>query len=525
MEGKRLDLDAPLMSFRRITPPTSLRREAVPFFNSDPTPAMVGNPGTVPFVWEKSPGQPKDSSVAAVTVVFLNPAAPKLPPGRSLKENGADWLKGASTPAKSEMVLRTPSPITYSPEDRNEKEHVADEDEAYFTEEEAFADAQDGFSCAESFSMKCSTSAGTGFRDHSKRLAKDPQIKDFVMDRFLPAAQAMATGSHQRAWRKPPRAPVLYIENSGDQIVKSRLPLDYYYQLGRDQKKEDAEEEDNGDETYGGSHIFSSNGCGLIHRLFLKKNPFDLLNPSPGKKLRGKPMPRIHSRPQIKVLQDASLCQIKDENSWEAVYVHKLNLGYHPHKEEDRKLSESNQLTSWGDSQMLDGSSFLNSSMSTLSADKREDSKRESGSWKDWETRYSHERLQETPDCKSSEGESQKREESVVCETCAGHELQSSSSKIDDELDKNDDSDDGLASKVEKNDGSLTLSLPPPPLPTSPSESWLRRTLPSMSSKSPHPHHPSLLGMQLHHKKQVSWASACDHRPITYERPSNSHLP
>ncbi|KAK8942640.1 hypothetical protein KSP39_PZI008742 [Platanthera zijinensis] len=104
-----------------------------------------------------------------------------------------------------------------------------------------------------------------------KRLTKDPQIKDFVMDRFLPAAQAMVTGSHQRTWRKPPRTPEVYIENSGDQSVKSRLPLDYYYQLSRDQKKEDAEEEDNGDETYGGSHIFSSNGCGLIHKAFLEE--------------------------------------------------------------------------------------------------------------------------------------------------------------------------------------------------------------------------------------------------------------
>ncbi|KAK8967300.1 hypothetical protein KSP40_PGU000838 [Platanthera guangdongensis] len=40
------------------------------------------------------------------------------------------------------------------------------------------------FSCSESFSMKCSTSVGAASSDHPKRLAKDPQIKDFVMARL-----------------------------------------------------------------------------------------------------------------------------------------------------------------------------------------------------------------------------------------------------------------------------------------------------------------------------------------------------
>jgi hypothetical protein len=57
-------------------------------------------------------------------------------------------------------------------------------------------------------------------------------------------------------------------------------------------------------------------------------------------------------------------------------------------------------------------------------------------------------------------------------------------------------------------------SLLPLPVPKSPSESWLSRTLPSVTNKPPP---PSFLGIQVHSKKQAPWAAAHpkenDHKP------------
>ncbi|PKU61296.1 hypothetical protein MA16_Dca024816 [Dendrobium catenatum] len=605
MDGKRLDLDAPLLSFRRRTvqadgeevtppPPSRRRRQALPFYNSDLKLDQVGIPGAVPFDWEKTPGQPKNSSLATTTFE-LNPAVPKLPPGRSLKENGTDWLKGALGPPEIETVIGTP---TSSSGGRNEKDKVEDEDESFSTvcgdEDDAFSDARDAFSCAESFSMKCSMSAGVGAKDSPRSFTKDPQVKDFMMGRFLPAAQAMTEDSPQRTWRKPPRAQVDEGDNSGSQTLRRRrLPLDYQYQLSRaqlhgteqadEEEEEEVEEYDDDYGSYAGTGFFSSKACGLIQRFCLKSSigPF---NSVPGLKAQGRPQPRTRSSPpQINVLRHASLGQAEDEDSWEAVYRYKLSHGYYPHRRDGSKLmTESNQLTSWSDSQMLDGSSFLNSTGGALSPDKHEDSKRESGSWKTgssdlcekgygsyWETTYRQGRLEgsgstspaterplnqnslslpETPDCKSllanipsdakAEFEIHQTEESSFTEASEGYALQSRSSKIAEpgfssyrerlndvelyvnEFDNNKNNDDRLTLKmdlIEKNDNSLALPLLPPPLPTSPSESWLRRTLPSV------PHQASFLGIQIHSKKQESRASAGAHKSVTYEKPSNLH--
>lgn len=57
-------------------------------------------------------------------------------------------------------------------------------------------------------------------------------------------------------------------------------------------------------------------------------------------------------------------------------------------------------------------------------------------------------------------------------------------------------------------------SLLPLPVPKSPSESWLSRTLPSVTNKPPL---PSFLGIQVHSKKQAPWATIQpkenDHKP------------
>ncbi|XP_020574887.1 uncharacterized protein LOC110020930 [Phalaenopsis equestris] len=604
MDGKRLDLDAPLLSFRRITvpgnseevslPPPLRRNNTLPFHNSELKFGQVA----VPFEWEKKPGQPKDSSVA-ITKFEVNPAVPKLPPGRSFKESGVDWANGASLPPESETVVGALTSVAYSSGWRDEKEKGEDEEESYSTvcdeEDDAFSDARDAFSCADSFSV----SAGAGGKDSLRRFTKDLQLKEFMMDRFLPAAQAMAENSSQRTWRKPSRAKVDEGENSGSQTIRrSRFLRDYQYHVNRaqlhgiEQEEEGEEEYDDDYGSFGGSGFFSSKACGLIQR-FCLKNPVGPLNSVPGLKSQGRPQQRNPSRrSQINVLHHASLGQAEEEDSWEAVYRYKLNRGYYPHRNDGSKLiCESNQLTSWSDSQMFDGSSFFNTT------DKHEDSKRESGSWKTgssdqcervnesyWETTYVHGRLQgsgstspaterpltqnslslpETPDCKLAfaniasdtktvtesagnssavEDEFQLTEESFVSETSEGYALQSRSSKIaepgfslycgrlngvethEDGYDNSENKDDEFTLKVdllEKKDDSLALCLFPPLLPTSPSDSWLQRTLPSVSSKGQH--QQSFLGILNHPKRRASLASSGGHKSVTYGKPSNLH--
>lgn len=131
-------------------------------------------------------------------------------------------------------------------------------------------------------------------------------------------------------------------------------------------------------------------------------------------------------------------------------------------------------------------------------------------------------------------------EESGVTKTSEGCPLQSRSSNIvdtgfssycgrlngveicDNEFDNDAKNDDGLVLKVdlmEKNDNSPAFFLLPPPLPTSPSESWLQRALPSVSSKGSH--QQSFLGIQFHPKRRVSPASTGGHKSVTHEKPSS----
>jgi hypothetical protein len=62
-------------------------------------------------------------------------------------------------------------------------------------------------------------------------------------------------------------------------------------------------------------------------------------------------------------------------------------------------------------------------------------------------------------------------------------------------------------------------SLLPLPAPKSPSESWLSRTLPSVSNKPPA---PSFLGIQVQSKKQTPWASV--HSKENDQKPSRTRL-
>ncbi|KAJ6830696.1 uncharacterized protein M6B38_351035 [Iris pallida] len=130
------------------------------------------------------------------------------------------------------------------------------------------------------------------------------------------------------------------------------------------------------------------------------------------------------------------------------------------------------------------------------------------------------------------EVESKRIEDSSVQETCHEYALELDLSEIvEPELkersacDVTDESygfkhdDAAMPGKVVqvKSDADCVQSLLPPPLPSTPSESWLSRTLPSVSSKNPSAQ--SFLGIQVHQKKQALSASSNDLKPKATVKP------
>lgn len=319
------------------------------------------------------------------------------------------------------------------------------------------------------------------------------------------------------------------------------------------------------------------------------------------------------------------------QDSWEAVYKHKLGQRYQAQVEDwrSKSTSESKQLTYWSDSPTADGSSpcrrsagggispyrneapllpfegkgFLGvpkrgrKSSKTDGSDSCErdgenyweltppqSSQHESGSGSPAleKTVYVDSvNMLETPDSNSSllyiatdtramlnstekdsevGRESQRMEENFAVKTHEGNALQPKVSEVVEsglpfcsersdhgEMDgnnnikhnahgdgclpseegdvlKNDVNDDGPLPLEEgalhKTDVSSLQSLLPPPLPKSPSESWLFRTLPSVSSKNPP---QSFLGLQFQPRKQAFQASSTDQKQDTNAKPSVSH--
>ncbi|KAM0938591.1 hypothetical protein DsansV1_C23g0179841 [Dioscorea sansibarensis] len=646
MEDKRLDFDAPLLSVRRFSsparPPAGVkrpeaeRRASLPFYKADLKSGPVARPGIVPFVWEQTPGRPKDGP-PPVSVR----TRPKLPPGRISHKNLENGTESSGTVASVSSVSSVSAgDVVRTEEVKMEKKEEEKKEEQRLVlaepgggeeEEDVFTDALDTLSRTESFFMNCSVSGLTGGAEaglpHSGLFSTDPQVRDFMMGRFLPAAQAMASSSPQCASRKPAvqaresarmggRA-----ENEENGELRRPLPVPYHgranygLQYAHEQQGGSlgVEEDDNDDaeEDYGGD---LSKACGLLPK-FCIKSSFFLMNPVPGMKVRGRlPPPRSHrvNGQQNRNLDNAaSLGQAGDEFSWEAVYKHKLGHGNRFKLENESKLtSESNQLTNWSDSP--DGSSpyrrsggdgispYRNEAPSSpfhegkgfLGVPRRERKSSKGNSVESSEKDGDH-YWEMTPHDSSTKGsgsmspaiektlyvdsvyvpETSHSKSSSVGTTAdmrgvfpsddKGSEVRTGSRRLDEimplESFRSDELQDKIAEAVEmefpicienlddldfsrtkeikgsenvgvplaleaavaKNNGNPLQSLLPPPLPKSPSESWLLRTLPSVSSKNPPPQ--SLLGIQVQPRKQPLRGSSTDVWPETKVKSVKQH--
>nr|KYP45889.1 hypothetical protein KK1_032568 [Cajanus cajan] len=275
MEEKQLDFNQPLLSVRRFSstvasendnkskPKKSLpKRPPLPFYKSELKSGPVSNPGTVPFVWEKSPGRPKNESKLQTQAVEQCSIAPKLPPGRVLKVEQQDSDKVTS--------------VTQSRTGNSLSDSQHDGDETYL-------DAQDTLSRTESFFMSCSVSGLSEWDEQevqpSGSFSTDQQARDFMIGRFLPAAKAMAseTPQIQHNTRKP-----LVTQEQPRQVRKlvsgaKPRPVDQKWQkvlphYAQDVDREESEDESDDNDGY---ENYAPKVCGLFPR-------FCLLNPVPG---------------------------------------------------------------------------------------------------------------------------------------------------------------------------------------------------------------------------------------------------
>ncbi|PKA55583.1 hypothetical protein AXF42_Ash006785 [Apostasia shenzhenica] len=298
MEDKRLDLDAPLLSVRRHTTAASISnlavspspagpiiaprsvertpplRSALPFYKSELKSGPVRNPGVVPFVWEQKPGQPKCEAISR-----LRPTpAPSLPPGRILNDRGPERFSCESSISVADLATKVCEEKSGENPTTTAALMVTVEDD------DNFSDAVETLSRAESFFMNCSVSGLSGIQDAVEPtdcFSADSQVRDFMMGRFLPAAQAMASGLPQYSSRKPPK--VAERAANGEQRLR-RVPLPYQQTpkfvappYPRDPRNEICSADD---ESYESDYDrnFSSNACGLLPRLCL-------LNPMPGREV------------------------------------------------------------------------------------------------------------------------------------------------------------------------------------------------------------------------------------------------
>ncbi|CAL9778192.1 unnamed protein product [Musa acuminata subsp. burmannicoides] len=637
MEDKKIDLDAPLLSVRRFsagavaasspTPPASNgeegdqrppppRRSSLPFYKSDLKSGPVRVPGVVPFVWEQTPGQPKDGSVRSSNVKPL--VAPKPPPGNSVRTRKAvtfasDYVTAGSSESpkddpkivegenvdKEEKVGKKPEHQPVLTVDNREEEVEEDDDD-----NDAFSDALDTLSRTDSMFMNCSVSGLSGVPEAAKlsgRFPKDPPVRDFMLERFLPAAQAMACESPQYAFRKataPPREAikpadrVLISDNRRPAPIPYQNKPDYVPHYAKELEQVDSYDDDEEDEEYyQDAGNLSSKACGLLPKFCLKSS-FCLLNPVPVMKvqrhLRRPPRGRT-GNPQLRNMHPLSHSRVEEEPSWGAVFRHKLE------QEHQAQVAELSRFRSESDSLTPDGSSpYQHSVTSPYQSEGPPTSlheekgplgvvSRESKSSKTdgsdvgekvvenhWEINHSSRMgsgtmspaLEKTlyvdvenrlgsSDSKSSSfntvkdtrsmtssgevgTESKRTEESLVAkvherdalhpEVCNVAEpvlpftlKKLNHGYINGDADLKHGYKDSDPPNLKSNRNPLQ-SLLPPPLPKSPSESWLSRTLPSVASKNPAPQ--SLLGIQLHPRKQTLHVSSIDVIQETSIKPS-----
>ncbi|KAJ8556132.1 hypothetical protein K7X08_022890 [Anisodus acutangulus] len=349
MEDKQLKFNQPLLSVRRIPPAMISQRDEKrrtdnsfptmthpPHYKSELKSGLVGNPGTVPFLWEHSPGRPKDERGPQTRLTEKPPTVPKLPPGWKLRDNqdfdqtGKIQNAMPSCTSSDENVKKVES-FDSSKEMTHDKEKIESEDG-----DEAYLDALDTLSRTESSYLNCSISGLSEFDEP----ITNPQTKDFMMGRFLPAAKAMTSDKTSETpyyvrKKQPP------VEDQRRQMIKvingDRRPQLRYgpsFTLYHSQAHEEEEESD--DDGCDNGNLPSKISGLLPH--FCLKSSLRLLNPVHAMSVRTRVAVSPVSRTQNGSSSTASCSGTENEQSTSDVSEQKSVVGCvttQPHKDKN----------------------------------------------------------------------------------------------------------------------------------------------------------------------------------------------
>ncbi|KAJ4851402.1 hypothetical protein Tsubulata_014738 [Turnera subulata] len=318
MEERKLNFNAPLLSVRRVaatkasldgakgkkTENVRLNRGhgTLPSNKLDSSLDQVTEPVAVPFQWEKIPGEAKDGSISKPKVPEDACVPQKTGSGRifNVLKQRLENKAAEKNKAEVQSLSRAQTKITSANATADALDSLKarlnggaglDSDDE---DGDMYSDALETLSPTNSLSMNCSMSGVSGLDGPivkpSGTFATDPLTRDFMMNRFLPAAKAMTLEQPQYASKKQP-VPV----EQPRQIVKmasvERTPpvrrIEYAivpsYGLGVDEEESDDEYSECDDSSIN----IPTKGCSWVPRLCFK-NSLCLLNPVPGLKVRAK---------------------------------------------------------------------------------------------------------------------------------------------------------------------------------------------------------------------------------------------
>ncbi|KAL4586348.1 hypothetical protein LXL04_010984 [Taraxacum kok-saghyz] len=483
MEDKRLNINQPLLSVRRHSPKASSQKnESRKFGSYLPTMPPIEplktefklsplkNTGNIPFVWEHSPGRPKDHETNNQIPSMESPLGiPKLPPGRisKPKKKDPDHITTTTTEdhnhihSSLQSVFQTESKFQRSKSVKKERTPDTISSDEQDDSNETFMDALDTLSRGDQSSFyNCSTSGVnvnfTTTHDQSDMNRSDPKLRDFMMGRFLPAAKAMASEPPpQHSSRKH-----FFTNNNNLKDVKKlanmenkKLQLRYgpTFLQDKEQQQQDEEEEDDDDSDH---HYYEHENtsfkfCGLIPR-FCSKGSLNLVGPVPGLSIGTRTRTRTH-------LSSNSLGSfIEIENSLFTKY----------HASTSTSTSKQNNLEGSKLYNRLQGCGISSGFVKSIQSPVSENQKK----------RLSFKELL---------NDRNRNEDSIIEKTLyvdTENSIPSNLKKEGSGSSQNTEIEDENSKDSEEDSG---YDVPaPPPLPKSPSDSWLGRTLlPSVSNK------------------------------------------
>ncbi|KAH7844323.1 hypothetical protein Vadar_026848 [Vaccinium darrowii] len=188
MEEKQLNFNRPLLSVRRIPSKVSTEKDDKkmtgkslpsipprPSYKSELKSSPVRKPGTVPFVWEQSPGKPKDEN----HIQPCNPIIPQPPPGRILKAT-------PSVPEKVHEKEASSSVEEYAMQNGYGEEYTMQN----WYGEAAYVDARDTLTRTDLFFLTCTLSGLKGPKvEPSRTFSADHGNRDFAIGSFLPVCR------------------------------------------------------------------------------------------------------------------------------------------------------------------------------------------------------------------------------------------------------------------------------------------------------------------------------------------------